>query len=145
MEYSLTMNQEIALIIFDKIPIPDLCIFIIDQKCKKEEKDTYNYHYERWETIASKYFKSFEYDRDKRRIPYSYVLDSKIYNAYRDKCLDYYYETGVSYQVRDLLMDIINCPNDDHSIINKDNDEWRKSDDEVYSILAKKIMDMFKN
>jgi hypothetical protein len=157
---TLTNNKRIGYYLSLFINEPDICKNIVDMKTKMEEKEAYDYHYERWETIAGKYFKCFEYNQWRERPPYSYVVDSQRYFEKKDKRLEYYLETGVSFQVRDLLLNILSCDFlsdpilgdiskvkftiDETSILNKDFKEWRKEDDQIYSILAQKIMDTFK-
>ncbi len=85
---------------------------IINYKTIKEKKEALEYHSERWETISSKYFRSFEITNhsNNNRLYYSYVLDNKYYVSEADRNLDFYNETGISYQVRDLLLDLISYP-----------------------------------
>ena len=138
MEVALTNNEEILMNLLSIISILPICKDIIDLKDEIERKDTLNYHVERWVTISSLYFRSFELSDgiDKTRIYLSYTIDSKYYVSEPDKNLDYFHETGVSYQVRDLLLSIL------------DMKEWEKHhwkdirdhDDRLYDILAKHIM-----
>ena len=158
---TLSKNKRIEYYLSHFIDEPEICKYIVDLKNKMEEKDAFEYHYERWETIAGTYYKSFEYNQWRERTPYSYVVDSKRYIAKKDRKLDYYLETGISFQVRDLLLSVISKSDeyfsypkfasiekgrftvDETSILNKDIKEWRKEDDEIYSILAQKIMEQF--
>lgn len=159
---TLSNNDRIIYYLYHLIDEPNICKNIVDLKTEMEEKEAFDYHFERWETIAGTYYKSFEYNQWRERTPYSYVVDSKRYIAKKDRRLDYYLETGISFQVRDLLLDILSNSKeflsdpilgyiekvrftiDETSILNKDVKEWRKEDDEIYSILAQKIMDTFK-
>jgi hypothetical protein len=158
---TLTNDKRIEYYLSHFINSPEICEYIVLLKNTIEEKDAYDYHYERWETHASSYYKCFEYNQWKERRPYSYVVDSKRYIAKKDRCLDYYLETGISFQVRDLLLTILSNSNeyfsdylfgniekvrftvDETSILNKDIKEWRKEDDDIYSVLAQKIMEQF--
>ena len=110
MEIALTNDEEIIMILSRKIYIPEIVYRIIQWKRKLEDKNTLNYHIERWETISSKYFRSLEKDYHGVVIPQSYSIDSKYFVSNIDKCLEFYNETGISYQVRDLLLDILQCP-----------------------------------
>ena len=56
MEIALTNDEEIIMILSRKIYIPEIVYKIIQWKHKLEDKNTLNYHIERWETISSKYF-----------------------------------------------------------------------------------------
>jgi len=159
---TLSNNDRIIYYLSYFIDEPNICKNIVDLKTEMEEKEAFDYHFERWETIAGTYYKSFEYNQWRERTPYSYVVDSNRYIAKKDRRLDYYLETGISFQVRDLLLDILSNSKeflsdpilgyiekfrftiDETSILNKDVKEWRKEDDQIYSILAQKIMDTFK-
>ena len=158
MNIDLSTNQEILLILSKKIPIYDICYQIINLKDKIEKQDALNYHIETYEKISSKYYQSMKFMKDEEGYK-SYVINDKYFIANKDKNLDFYNETGISCQVRSLLLDILNCPSpeyfspNDHSlkyinyindtILNKTLYEWREHDDKLYNILSKKIMDLF--
>ena len=145
---NLNNDQQISLLLSQFIPIEPIRYKIIQMKNKKEKKEALEYHIERWETISSKYFRSLE----KISNPYSYVLDSKYYICEKDKCLDFYNETGISYQIRGLLLEILNCAFEFETVENPPSNhilnctwyEWRKEDDKIYSILSEEIMKKFK-
>jgi len=146
----LTNDQQISLLLSEFIPIEPIRYKIIQMKNKKEKKEALDYHIERWETISSKYFRSLEKDYHGVVIPQSYSIDSKYFVSNKDKCLEFYNETGISSQVRDLLLDILDCymeifnePYSDN-ILSCTLYEWREEDDEMYSILANEIMKKFK-
>lgn len=162
---TLSNNKRIEYYLSHFIDEPEICKYIVDLKNTMEENDAYDYHYERWETHAGKYYNCIEYNQWHEMVPYSYVHMSSRMNKYvviKDRKLDYYLETGISFQVRDLLLSIISKSEgcfsyrkftnimkvrftiDETSILDKDIKEWRKTDDEIYSILAQKIMDTFK-
>ena len=161
---TLSKNKRIEYYLSHFIDEPEICKYIVDLKNIMEEKEAYDYHYERWETHAGNYYKSIEYNQWKEMIPYSYVHMSSKGNKFivrKDRKLDYYLETGISFQVRDLLLNILSKSDeyfsyrtftnimkvrftiDETSILDKDIKEWRKEEDEIYSILAKKIMEQF--
>ena len=145
----LTNDQQISLLLSKFIPIEPIRYKIIQMKNKKEKKEALDYHIERWETISSKYLKSLSLERDCHGvvIPQSYSIDSKYFVSNKDKCLEFYNETGISYQVRDLLLDILQCPMGSlftENIMDCTLFEWRKEDDKIYSILSEEIMKKFK-
>ena len=75
---------------------------------------------------------------------YSYILATDKCFATKDRCLEFYNETGISFQVRNLLMDILKCPvTQSDSILNCSLYEWRNDDDKLYCILAEEIMKTF--
>jgi len=136
MEIGLDNDEYISLVLTRLIPSIDIRLKIIEFKNILETKDALDYHKERWETISSKYFKSVEKsDWTHSQIYYSYVLDNNEYISEGDRCLDYYFETGVSYQVRDLLLSLLRRENYSDDSIKED----RKFDDTMYGILAEKI------
>ena len=144
---NLNNDQQISLLLSQFIPIEPIRYKIIQMKNKKEKKEALDYHIERWETISSKYFRSLEKDYHGVVIPQSYSIDSKYFVSNIDKCLEFYNETGISYQVRDLLLDILQCPMGSlftENIMDCTLFEWRKEDDKIYSILSQEIMKKFK-
>jgi len=137
--------------------MPELRNKIIFHKNSNEYKDTLEYHIERWENISSKYFRSFEINNWDQREKYSYILDDKFYLSIPDKNLDYFIETGISFQTRDLLLDLLTYNPSRHvewsdldpkvcyqSIFDKNWEKWRKEDDEKYSYLAQEIINKLK-
>ena len=140
MEHSLTKDQIIYLLLLSKIDEPQLCRYIIGLKNRKERIEAYNYHYEQWEKIASKYFKCLE-----NRYPtYSYIFNGYEIIAKQDNNLVFFKETGISYQIRDLVMGLINGYEKD-DISEEEKKIWRKEDDKLYKGLARKIQLEMKN
>ena len=143
--FELTNDQQISLLLSQFISIDTIRYKIIYFKNEIEKKEALNYHIERWETISSKYFRSSE-----KGFFYSYAVDSKFYITEKDRCLEFYNETGISSQVRDLLLDILNCYMEIYHEPYSDNIlsctlyEWREEDDKIYSNLANEIMKKFK-
>tara|TARA_Y100001936_G_scaffold254128_1_gene325356 strand:+ start:3775 stop:4194 length:420 start_codon:yes stop_codon:yes gene_type:complete len=135
MEVDLTNNGKIYLLLLNKIHEPYICDYIIHLKKEQEEKESYHYHSERWNDIVLSYFKCL-----KTRYPtYSYILNGKDYISNSDKNLEFFNKTGISYQVRELVMTLINEYNEE-DISEKEKKEWRKEDDIIYGKLAKRIM-----
>lgn len=146
-------NKEIYDLLLLKLGDPYLSKYIIEIKEKIEKKEALDYHIERWETISGKYFRSQElFTGDKKYYPY--VLDSKYYIFEKDRVLDFYNETGISFQNRDLLLNVIKTKSDmeiDGDIeIYRDNlspevKYWRNYNDDIYSILSNKIYKIMKS
>ena len=147
----------IYLLLREKIPIKEIIHKILDEKEKIERKEALEYHIDMWGLISSKYFRSFE------RSPYtmtynyySYVLDGgKSYKYEKDRNCEFYDYTGISYQCRDLLLTTIKDESIDFDediniriinkrILDKQKMEWMKYNDNIYSILSKKIQSAFK-
>ena len=134
MEIALTKDQTIFLFLLSKIDEPEICRYIIGLKNKKEEIEAYNYHYENWKKIALSYFQCLE-----NRYPtYSYVLNGDQYIAEADNNLIFFYQTSISYQIRDLVMGLINEYREDN-VSEEEKKRWRKEDDIIYGKLARRI------
>ena len=139
MEISLFKDEIIHMYLSRLIHIPEICQLIIHKKNELEKKDTIKYYINLWETIGGSYFKSIE-----NRYPtYSYALglgDGKsIIIAHPDNILDYYLQTGNSYQVRNTILDQIK----DHYPLNTFK-IWFYDDDKHLGELTKRIMKQMK-
>lgn len=139
MEYGLTRDQKTYLLLLTKINEPYLCRYIIYLKNEGERIDTYNYHSERWRDIVLSYYQCL-----KTRYPtYSYVFNGEKFIANIDKNLEFFNKTGISYQVRELVMSLINEYKDD-TISEEEKKLWRKEDDILYGKLAQKVKSKMK-
>ena len=138
----------IYLLLSTKIYEPNIINKIINKTKEIEDKETLQYHTERWETIAGSYFKCTERSPfTASRIIYSYVLNGEENIYERDRILDYYKETGVSFQIRGLLLDVIKnelltwSETRDKYVDNLSDESkgMREEDDRLYSPLSKLI------
>jgi len=134
MELSLFKDELTYMYLFRVIGLSDICRIIIRIKNKSEAKETIDYHINLWENVAGSYFKSIE-----NRYPtYSYVSRTSRrgtrYIAYPDSKLDYYRQTGNSYQVRDIILDQIKGYRSDIA------EAWFYTEDKEFGKLTKKIM-----
>ena len=138
----------IYLLLSTKVNEPNIINKIINNAKEIEDKETLQYHTERWETIAGSYFKCTERSPfTGSRIIYSYVLNGEENIYERDRILDYYKETGVSFQIRGLLLDVIKnelltWPETRDKYVDNLSDEskgMREEDDRLYSPLSKLI------
>ena len=121
-------DRLIYLFLLMKCNNTDICEYINQIRIKLETNDTINYHIERWETISSKYFRATEtLYRYSSKVYYTSSNIKYIYNP--DHMTDYYKETGISQQVRDMIFELI-----------RSDKKKRIKDDEQYGKLAKKIM-----
>ena len=85
--------------------------------------------------------------RDSSKNIYSYVLNGEEYIYEEDRILDYYKETGVSFQIRGLLLDIIKnelltwSETCDKYVDNLSDESkgMREEDDRLYSPISKLI------
>ena len=55
MEEELSTDKQILSILLNYIPIVQICNIIIDMKNTSENKETLQYHMDRWDSIALKY------------------------------------------------------------------------------------------
>jgi len=139
----------IYLLLSTKIYEPNIINNIINKTKEIEDKEILQYHTELWETIAGSYFKCTERSPfTGSHIIYSYVLnDGEKYIHERDRILDYYKETGVSFQIRGLLLDIIKnelltwSETRDKYVDNLSDESkgMREEDDRLYFPLSKLI------
>ena len=132
----LSMNQEILLNLLSLIPIKDICKNIIIIKNIYEKKETTDYYNERWLNIA----KEHSYLHENHMNKFSYILDSKKYIVKTDFKLDYYKYTGISYQIIELIHELIKLKNEKYITKDQGYEYWLKYDDKLYSLLSHKIM-----
>ena len=139
----------IFLLLSTKINEPSIINKIINNAKEMEDKETLTYHFERWETIAGSYFKcSDQAPYTTSHNVYSYVLNGKENIYEKDRLLHYYKETGVSFQVRGLILDTIKnelltwSETKDQYVDNlsSESKQMRKENDNLFYPLSKLIM-----
>ena len=108
MKDSLKKDKLISLFLSRVIPIDEIRYKIIKIKNEKENQETLEYHTDRWENIAGSYYMI----RDSHMNKFSYVLDSQTYVIRQDHKLDFYKLTGISYQIIDLIHELIELKGD---------------------------------
>ena len=143
MKYSLTNDENIIDVLFNIIPVIDICEKIVHLKNDYEKADALKYHIEAWDRIAGAYFKSIE----KRYPTYSYVgwqaFSGPVFIALPDNIRDFYDVTGCPYQVREtVLQQIEELYSMDKAI--GDAKVWFYEDDKKLSILSDKILQKMK-
>ena len=137
MEYSLKNDEKIRLYLKVFIPIPEICNKIIKLKNDSEYKETLKYHNDIWETIAGEHY----FTRDNHYGKFSYIHDGINYIVKRDHRVYFYQMTGISYQVIELIHELIRINHEnswDFEI--DDKKDWLQYDDKLYSELSKRIM-----
>jgi len=143
MEYGLTSYEHIYGILRLFINEPTICKYILNYKKQLEEIDTLEYHSKRWETIAGSHFML----RDSHEGKYSLIVNYETYLVKPDHRFTFYHLTGISYQIIDLIHELIKLKNIDaleNSFINNYK-EYLNYDDALYSELSKKIMVQMKS
>lgn len=115
---------------YDNIDIAEYIVKTLEKIEEIEKKETLEYHIDRWENIAGSYFEVINNNYNK----FSYVLTTSIgreYHIKKDHITKFFNITGVSYQIVELV----------HELIKRSHDEqWLLHDDEMYSKLADNIM-----
>lgn len=114
----------------------DICCHILKLKIKNEIEDNENYHKIRYEKIAKEHYYLHKNHADK----FSYIHNSDLYTLKNDLKLDYYNYTGISYQIVELIHELIKLKNDKY-IETEKYEYWLDHDDKLYSLLANKISD----
>jgi len=155
MDYSLKKDKLISLYLSRLIPINEIRYKIINRKNKMETEETLDYHRERWDNIAGSHYMIHDTHQGK----YSIIHDSINYIVKPDHRLEFYQLTGISYQIVELIHNLIKMKNDElkaplfltiHNynlsssfrefLTNHNYKKSLKEDDKLYSQLANLIM-----
>ena len=135
-EVSLTNDENINMILSRFIPVLEIRKDIIKKKKDLESGETLEYYNERWNNIIGYYFIT----KDTRIGKFSYIVDGIKYVIKPDHRLEFYERTGISYQIRELLHELILLKSDDSIIDNIDYNYWLDHDDTLYSKMSEMIM-----
>ena len=127
MEKQLNSDEYILACLKRKISETSICKKILKLKKMIEKKETDEYYLERWENIAGIHYMLHDTHLGK----FSHIWDKTSYIIKKDHKSFFYDRTGISYQVIELLHELIKKSYDKESL---------KYDDDLYSILANKIM-----
>lgn len=135
---NLSSKQEILLILKELFNHNiDICISILKLKSKIENKENLDYHKIRYEKIAKEHY----YLHKNHIGKFSYIHNNELYVLKNDFKLDYYNYTGISYQIIELIHQLIKLKNDIYIRHAQGYKYWLKHDDKLYTLLAKKIKD----
>ena len=140
-ELSLTNDENINMILSRFIPIQELRKDIIEKKKELEKEEILEYYNERWNNIIGYYFVT----KDTKIGKFSQILDGKKYIIKPDHRLEFFERTGISYQIIELLHELILLKSDDSIIDNIDYEYWLDHDDTLYAKMSKMIMIKMKN
>tara|TARA_Y100000591_G_scaffold331211_1_gene364398 strand:+ start:6471 stop:6917 length:447 start_codon:yes stop_codon:yes gene_type:complete len=133
----LTKDESILLILKELLHHnTDICKLIIYKKNTIEAKDTMDYYYDRWENIAGSHYRLHDTHDGK----YSLIWDDSNYKVKKDHNPIFYNLTGISYQIIELLHELIkiNRVDSENSRI-EDYKYWLTYNDKLFSFLANKI------
>ncbi len=143
MKFSLNRDEWIRLYLKVFIPIPEICNKIIELKNSKEYEESLEYHVNRWESIAGEH----NFTRDTHYGKFSYIFDDSKYIIKKDHRIYFYQMTGISYQIVELIHELIRILNDnsydenfEYMLLPEDKKRWLRNDDKLYSELSKRIM-----
>ena len=137
-----TSNEMILLILKELVNHnTDICKLILQKKKSLEQTETMEYYYDRWETIAGSHYRLHDTHDDK----FSYIFNETQYIVKKDHKPTFYNLTGISYQIIELLHELIklNRVDSENSRI-EDYKEWIEHDDKLFSFLSSKIMNAMK-
>ena len=142
---NLKKDEEIYLLLLKFISEPNICKYIIEEKIILEKKEILEYHYERWKNISCLHYEIHKNHMGK----FSYILDSKIYVVKPDYDLSFYKKTGISYQILELIHELIKIKGEFYQWFKEINNfkeyhDWLEYDDNLYTILADKITQKIK-
>ena len=131
-------NDESILLILKEVlhHNTDICKLIIHKKNSIEAKETMDYYYDRWENIAGSHYRLHDTHDGK----YSLIWDDSNYKVKKDHNPIFYNLTGISYQIIELLHELIkiNRVDSENSRI-EDYKYWLTYNDKLFSFLADKI------
>ena len=136
-KFPLTKDESILLILKELLHHNvDVCKLIIHKKNTIENKETMDYYYDRWENIAGSHYRLHDTHGGK----FSYIFNDMEYIVKKDHLPIFYNRTGISYQLIELLHELIKLNRVDsvNSRI-EDYKEWIEHDDKLFSFLADKI------
>ena len=137
-------DNTILMYLYNFIHEISICKNILKYKKYIENKDNMEYYMDRWENIAGEHY----YMHDNHNNKFSYIFDETNYIIKVDMLPKFYNLTGISYQVIELIHELLKLKNEYklHDIRYNCNSyiTMLKQDDRLYSFLAKKIMDAMK-
>jgi len=127
---TLSTNKRIIFLLSQLINEPCICEKIVEIKDEEEKKDALKYHYDRWVNIAGSHYILHDTHMGK----FSIIHDETNYIVKKDHKPTFYNITGISYQVIELI----------HELIKSINTDYLEYDDMLYSKLANLIMDEYR-
>lgn len=138
---NLSIDEEILLLLKELLNHNiEICQKILKQKKEKEMNETNSYYLDRYEKIAKEHY----YMHDNHVGKFSYIHDRHIYVLKKDFKLDYYKYTGISYQIIELIHELIKLKNEKYITKDEGYEYWLNHDDELYSFLAEEITQKMK-
>ena len=142
-KYIVPYNSENTILMYLLTFIPEIsiCKLILKHKKILENIDNMDYYMERWENIAGEHY----YIHDNHINQFSYIFDELNYVIKKDMSPKFFNRTGISYQIVELVHELIKLKNEYNLYDNLNTSNtyitMLKHDDQLYSFLAKKIME----
>ena len=139
-ELSLNNDENINMILSRFIPIPEIRKDIINKKKELEKEEILEYYNERWNNIIGYYFVT----KDTKIGKFSQILDGKKYIIKPDHRLEFFERTGISYQIIELLHELILLKSEAGIIHDNSYEYWLDHDDTLYAKMSEMIMNKMK-
>jgi len=136
--WHIKLDNQILFILNMVIYDIDICKLILKIKKDIEKIETLQYYDILYTNIAIEH----KYLHENHTCKFSYILDSTKYVIKPDFKLDYYNYRGVSYQIIELIHELIKLKNDKYTSANEGYKYWLDHDDKLYFLLSKKIKDI---
>lgn len=133
--WHMDLDNQILFILNMVIYDIDICKLILKIKNNMENKDTLEYYDLLYNNIAVEH----NYLHKNHIGKFSYILDSKNYIVKPDFKLDYYNYRGVSYQLIELIHELIKLKNCEYLTDDEGYEYWIDHDDKLYKLLSDKI------
>jgi len=142
---SLTIYQENLMTLNRFIDEKEISKHILNLKEDLEKEETKRFHIELWSTLTDKYYKSKDYSLFTKPLNhFIYFEGGRKYIYETDRVLDFYNETGISFQSRELLLATLSQENMDGYIPIIPPSSIREFNDHIYGNLSSKIMSKMK-
>ena len=139
---NLSSDEEILLLLKELLNHNiSICKIILNIKKQKENLENKLYYLDQYEKIAKEHY----YLHKNHIGKFSVIHDSKNYVIKKDFKLDYYKYTGLSYQIIELIHELIKLKNEKYLTKEYGYKYWLNHDDKLYSLLSNKIMKEMKS
>ena len=136
--WNMNLDDQILFILNMVIYDIDICKLILNIKKDLEKIDTLQYYDILYTNIAIEH----KYLHENHTGKFSYILDRTNYIVKPDFKLDYYNYRGVSYQLIELIHELIKLKNEKYTSEDEGYKYWLDHDDKLYYLLSKKIKDI---
>ena len=138
---SLTTYQENLMTLNRFIDEKEISKHILNLKEDIEKEETKRFHIELWSSLMDKYYKSKDYSLFTKPLNhFIYFEGGRKYIYETDRVLDFYNETGISFQSRELLLTTLSQENMDANFTEIPPSSIREYNDHIYGNLSSQIM-----